>query len=154
MTTYAFKIVMVAAKLQALSCQSKMHNYTISYTNGPSSKLDTLFLGQWMEMTKSYLIHLHIQIPTSCRYWINSAFISAMSKSEGGVENVMRLENPALVPQHKQPGLLFWSASLVFNNEWGEQWRHTGNHPHFWLRIGHAERVWICVFCARWWECE
>lgn len=63
----------------------------------------------------------------------------------------MRLDNPALVPQHEQPGLLFWSASLVGNNEWGAQWCHTGNRPHFWLRIGHAGRVWICVFCAWWW---
>lgn len=44
---------------------------------------------------------------------------------------MMRLDNPVLVPQHKQPSLLFWSASLVVNNEWRAQWRHDGNHPHF-----------------------
>jgi len=37
---------------------------------------------------------------------------------------VMRLDNPELVPQHKQPGMLFWSASLVVNNEFGVRWRH------------------------------
>ena len=67
-------------------------------------------------------------------------------KCEGAVQNVMRLDNPALVPQHEQPGLLFWSASLVGNNECGVQWRHTGNHPPFWLRIGHAESECVDVF--------
>lgn len=37
---------------------------------------------------------------------------------------MMRLDNPVLVPEHKQPGLLLWSASFVFNNEWGGQSRH------------------------------
>ena len=54
-----------------------------------------------------------------------------LKKKKKKCENVMRLDNPVLVPQHEQPGLLFWSASLVGNNEWGAQWRHTGNHPHF-----------------------
>lgn len=51
---------------------------------------------------------------------------------------MMRLDNPALVLQHKRLGLLFWSASLVVNNEW-ECSGVTGNHPHSRLPIGLAE---------------
>lgn len=46
------------------------------------------------------------------------------AECEGGVKNVMRLDNPLLVPQHRLFGLLFWSAALVINNEWRGQWRH------------------------------
>lgn len=60
----------------------------------------------------------------------------------------MRLDNSVLVPQHEQPGLLFWSASLVRNNEKRARWHHAGNRPHFGLRIGHVEGVCMCVFCV------
>lgn len=63
-----------------------------------------------------------------------------------GVQNVMRLDNPELVPQHRQPALLFWSASLGANNEWGAWSGVTLDTIHT-LRIEHGERV--CMHFAR-----
>lgn len=64
-------------------------------------------------------------------------------KTVGGVENVMRLDNPAPVP-HQPPGLLSWSASLG-NNERGTQGRHAGQQPCCGLRLGWRERARLCV---------
>lgn len=70
-------------------------------------------------------------------------FHSCHVKTVGGVQNVMRLDNPELAP-HQPPGLLSWSASLGSNNERGTQGRHAVNQPRFRLRLGCVERA--CVF--------